>query len=296
MEVVMATAPIAIPAVRLKNILFPTDFSDSSRHALPHVTHLARRFGATLHLCHITTPSELVLGAPEAAPELYELEHRTCEKALEEMRFSPEMRGLNVNTILTGGILKEEMEKAIAENQIDLIILSTRGRTGIRRLVIGSVADVVCRTATCPVLTIGPDVRAGENLPFRRILVPTDFSEHSISVLPHVLHFASEYQAAITFLHVIPADEGVNVNARLLAADARRTLKRVFSKECGEHQPQFLIEFGHPAEAIVRAAAETKADLIAMGIRPALIPEVHFRAGIAYQVMVEAPCPVLTCR
>ena len=59
---------------------------------------------------------------------------------------------------------------------------------------------------------------------------------------------------------------------------------------------EFLIEFGHPAEAILRAAVENKIDLIAMGIRHAFAPGIHLRSGVAYQVMAAANCPVLTCR
>lgn len=213
-----------------------------------------------------------------------------------DLRRLPDIRGLNLNTIVAGGTLEDELTKAITDNEVDLIVLGTHGRTGIRRLVLGSVAEAICRIATCPVLTVGPDVVFNEAQAFRRILIPTDFSEHSTEILPYVLDIAREFGSTITFLHVIPTDAAVNVNARLLAEDARRTLKKAFIGECGGFKPQFLIEFGDTTEAILRAATENKADLIAMGIKSTPMPGIHLRSGVAYRIMATAQCPVLTCR
>jgi nucleotide-binding universal stress UspA family protein len=244
----------------------------------------------------VVTPSQLIIGAPEAAPYLYETLQKRSEEELTDMAGLPEWKGLKTKAVLASGMLEDELLKAINENQVDLIVVGTHGRTGIRRLVLGSVAEEICRIATCPVLTLGPDIVLSRKGELHRILVPTDFSEESTQILPYVLDIAREYGATITFLHVIPLDATVNINARLLAEDARRTLRKAFTKECGDHAPQFLIEFGHPAEAILRAAVENKADLIAMGIRHAFMPGVNLRSGVAYQVMAKANCPVLTCR
>ena len=295
----MATAtfaPPSVPAVHFRNILFTTDFSDYSQQALPYAANLARKFGSSVYLCHVVTPSQLVIGAPEAAPYLYEAQRNRGADELADMARFPEFKGLKTRTILASGLFEDELLRVVNENQIDLIVVGTHGRTGIRRLVLGSAAEQICRIATCPVLTIGPDASMNEESAFRRILIPTDFSEESTQILPCVLDIAREYNAGITFVHVIPLDAAANINARLLAEDARRTLKRAFGKDCREHSPQFLIEFGHPAEAILRAATETRADLIAMGIRHAFAPGIHLRSGVAYQVMARASCPVLTCR
>ena len=292
----MATATVPVTAVHLRNILFATDFSEYARQALPYVTSLGHKFGSTVYLCHVVTPSQLMIGAPEAAPYLYEALHKRSGEELTEMARLPELKELKTKAILASGTFEDELIKAVNENQIDLIVVGTHGRTGIRRLVLGSVAEQICRMATCPVLSVGPDIVLPEKGELRRILVPTDFSEESTQILPYVLDIARKYGATITFLHVIPLDAAVNINARLLAEDARRTLRRAFARECAGHAPQFLIEFGSPAEAILRAAAENKADLIAMGIRHAFAPGIHLRSGVAYQVMARANCPVLTCR
>lgn len=293
----MATATVLAPvAVHFRNILFATDFSEYSEPALPYATNLAREFGSNIYLCHVVTPSQLAVGAPEAAPYLYEAHHQRSAEALVDISRFPELKGLKTKRVLVSGLFEDEIIKVINENRIDLIVVGTHGRTGIRRLVLGSAAEQICRIARCPVLTVGPDATIQSKDFFSKILIPTDFSEESTQILPYALDLAREYKADITFLHVIPMDAAVNINARLLAEDARRTLKKAFAKECGEHKPQFLIEFGAPAESILRAATETRADLIAMGIRHAFAPGIHLRSGVAYQIMAGANCPVLTCR
>jgi nucleotide-binding universal stress UspA family protein len=290
----MAAAPVITPAVALKEILFATDFSHYSHQALPFVTGMARKLGSNIHLCHMVTPSEVAISAPETVAFTYDAMRKAAAEQLTEMVLSPELKALHPKVVMASGMLEDVLAKAVSENHIDLVVIGTHGRTGISRLVLGSAAEVICRVATCPVLTIGPDVITNKRH-FERILVPTDFSPGSMEILPYVLYIAREYKASITFLHVIPTDKAVNVNARLLADNARRTLKKVF-KDCGEYKPQFLIEFGHSAESILRVAAESKADLIAMGIRHAFMPGVQLRLGVAYRVMAEAQCPVLTCR
>src|SRR2546423_13641708 len=117
METMMATAtimiPVApakkIPAVRLKNILLTTDFSEYSRQALPYVTGLARKFGSSIYLCHVVTPSELMMGATEAAPHLYEALRKKNTAELTDVAHSTELKGLNIMTVLASGMLEDEL-------------------------------------------------------------------------------------------------------------------------------------------------------------------------------------------
>jgi nucleotide-binding universal stress UspA family protein len=283
-----------VPAVHVRNILFATDFSDYSRRALPYVTSLARKFGSSVYLWHMVTPSQLTIGAPEAAPDRYESEWQSSSEELSEMVRRPEFDGLNAKAVLTGGILQDELIRVINENKIDLIVVGTHGRTGIRRPALGSVAEQICRIASCPVLTVGPNVVLNQMTLFQRILVPIDFSEESTRILPYVLDIAREYGATITLLRVIPPDAAVGINAQALTESLSQTLQKVFAKEGLDRLPQFLIEIGQPVEAILRAAQKNNADMIAIGIKHA--PGIQLQSGVAYRVMAGASCPVLTCR
>jgi nucleotide-binding universal stress UspA family protein len=283
-----------VPAVHVRNILFATDFSDYSRRALPYVTSLARKFGSSVYLWHMVTPSQLTIGAPEAAPDRYESEWQSSSEELSEMVRRPEFDGLNAKAVLTGGILQDELIRVINENKIDLIVVGTHGRTGIRRPALGSVAEQICRIASCPVLTVGPNVVLNQMTLFQRILVPIDFSEESTRILPYVLDIAREYGATITLLRVIPPDAAAGINAQALTESLSQTLQKVFAKEGLDRLPQFLIEIGQPVEAILRAAQKNNADMIVIGIKHA--PGIQLQSGVAYRVMAGASCPVLTCR
>src|SRR5215467_6159464 len=131
----MATAILAapsVPALHFRNLLFATDFSDYSQQALPYAANLARKFGSNVHLCHVVTPSQLVIGAPEAAPYLYEAQRNRGANELADIARFPEFAGLKTRAILASGLFEDEILRIINENQIDLVIVGTHGRTGIR--------------------------------------------------------------------------------------------------------------------------------------------------------------------
>src|SRR5207244_7706673 len=81
----------------------------------------------------------------------------------------------------------------------------TRGRHGLKKLVLGSGAEQIFRQADCPVLTVGPNVEvpAGDAAAFRHIVFATDFSAGSLHALPYALSLAEENEATLTFLHVM---------------------------------------------------------------------------------------------
>jgi nucleotide-binding universal stress UspA family protein len=294
----MATLPVptaARPAAGLKNILFTTDFSGPSMKAFPYAAALGKKFGAAVFACHIITPTSLVAAAPQAACYLYEAEREAAEKDLAKIASSPELQGLKTKTLISSGILGDCLANEIETNNIDLVIAGTHGRTGLRRLLLGSAVEEICRTATCPVLTVGPDQPPGP-VQFSRILFPTDLSEESMRALPFVIRLAETYGASVTVLHVLPEETSGNPDAKKLFEPVLQSLEHMVRPQLEPIKAEFVIESGETVETILRTAYEKKADLIAMGIRNAFLPGFHLRTSVAYQVMAISQCPVLTCR
>lgn len=294
----MATLPVQAvprPVPALKNILFATDFSEASMRAFPYAAALGQKFGAAVYPCHMITPTSLVAAAPQAAPYLYEAERDAAEKQLEAVLRSPQLQGLRTKSLLSSGLLRDCLVEEINNNKIDLVIAGTHGRTGWRRLLLGSAAEEICRSATCPVLTVGPDL---PNLPiaFRRILVPTDLSEESLRSLPFVVKLASAYDAAVTVLHILPEETAGNPDAKKLSEPVLKSMVHIFEPQLEPLKTEFVIESGETVETILRVAREKKVDLIAMGIRSAFLPGFTLRTGVAYRVTSASYCPVLTCR
>lgn len=290
------TATSIIPAVGFDRIAFATDFSESSMKALPLATALARKFGSTLFVCHIVTPTPLAVGAPEAAPYLYQAETESAARALDDILKVEDLRGLKTKSLMPAGPLADELQAVIEQNRLELVIAGTHGRTGMRRLLLGSSAEEICRVATCPVITVGPDVETTADVEIKRILAITDLSEESELDMPYIALLAKAYGAHVTVLHVMPPDAATNPDARALAEPMRRTMMHAFEKEIGDATAEFVIEFGDTVPTILDYARKTKTDLIAMGIRTAFLPGFSLKSTVAYRVIVGANCPVLTCR
>jgi nucleotide-binding universal stress UspA family protein len=283
-------------AIKFKNVLFTTDFSEASTNALPYAAALAREFGGRVFVCYIVTPAALAIGAPEAAPYLYQAEMETAKKELAELVRSPWLDSVDPKPVMLSGIFGDELKNAIKANDVDLVVAGTHGRTGFRRLVLGSGAEEICRVSSRPVLTIGPDTPGCSNIDFKTILYPTDLSDESLQALPYATAIAQKYGSRLLFLHVLPRELGQNPDSPQLEEPLRRRMKQLVENSLGTIKTEFLIETGETVEMILTVAREQSADLIAMGIRNAFAPGVQLRSSISYQLLSAAHCPVLTYR
>ena len=151
--------------INLKRILVPTDFSDYSQTALKYGCELANRFDATLHIIHAVeefralTPDSGMLLAPDYMQQLTQAAERELQKLPDPDWFSGgEAR--TVRSVQQGSPFLEVIRYA-KENEIDLIVIGTHGRTGLTHVLLGSVAEKVVRKAPCPVLTVNhPDEKS----------------------------------------------------------------------------------------------------------------------------------------
>src|SRR5262245_39059797 len=154
-------------AASLKRILVPTDFSETADVALDYAKQLATKMGASVHLLHVFTDPYAVAAC---APELYatvppEARERAREEAhqrlFERLDSAEEQRFRGTRGIMRG--LTAPQIVAYADSQdIDLIVMGTHGRRGVAHLLLGSVAEHVVRTATCPVMTVRAEHRVAE--------------------------------------------------------------------------------------------------------------------------------------
>ena len=294
----MATLTVPIvpkPVPGLKNILFATDFSEASMKAFPYVAALGKKFGASVFACHIIVPTPLSAAGPQAATYLYQAEREAAEKELENVIHSSLLEGTRTKSLLPSGLLGDCLAEEIQNNDVGLVVAGTHGRTGWRRLLLGSAVEEICRTATCPVLTVGPDLPSAP-VTFSRILIPTDLSSESLGSLPFVALLASAYGASVTVLHVLPEETANNPDAKKLSEPILKSMTHIFAPQLKNIPTEFAIETGDTVETILKVARERKADLIAMGIRNAFLPSIHIRTSVAYRVMAASECPVLTCR
>ena len=139
-----------------RKIICAIDFSESSRLALEQAAELAGRSGAELTLAHVhVSPSHAAADVLVAAPEAAAVAAHELELLLAAWRADAErLSGRPVRVALLSGDPAEQLVKLARESQCDLTVVGTHGRRGLRRLVLGSVAEQVVRTAPCPVLAV----------------------------------------------------------------------------------------------------------------------------------------------
>lgn len=287
-------APILLTPTspRLKNLLFTTDFSTGSLAALPYAAAIARAFGAKLHLCHIEPTAPLSTGLADL--HLYEAAGKDAAHNLAALRDLPELKEMKPALVLAEGEFKSELMKVVTAADIDLVVAGTRGRTGLRKMLLGSVTEEICRTVTCAILTVGPEAANTTKAPFQRILFPTNLSELSLKTVPYIAMLAREFNSPITVLHVLPGDEATTADEKALTESVRRKMIDEFSA-LAELQPEFVVAVGDTAQTVLRVAREKNAGLIAMAIRNAFRPGI-LRERTAYRIIAGAQCPVLTVR
>ena len=133
-----------------KKILFPTDFSHLSDNALQHATTLARETGATLVILHVEEPP-IAYGGGEMYYGIPDPDQDEMRRMLNEIR--PTDPSVHFEHRMVMGDPAGEIVKIVDEEHVDMIVMGTHGRTGLSRVLMGSVAESVVRRASCPVLT-----------------------------------------------------------------------------------------------------------------------------------------------
>lgn len=145
--------------IAIKDVLVATDFSAPSDTALNYARAMARSFGATLHVLHVFEPlwitsADVVGGGVALATMIQGLED-TARKQLEEAVTEDDRRELHATSaMVTSESPAREIANYAHEQKVDLVVIGTHGRSGISRMLIGSVAEKVVRLAPCPVLTV----------------------------------------------------------------------------------------------------------------------------------------------
>ena len=298
MNTAAAIVPI-VPAIKLGKILYATDFSEGSRAALPVVAAIARRYHSQVFVAHIWSPLPYSMVTPEAVAFMENKQEREARQKLDEFVRACEALGISAKPIVKSGDPVEELDAIVRENAIDLAVVSTHGRVGLKHLLLGSVAEALFRDLSCPVLTVGPLLaeRFLGPVEIHNILFPTDLSVESQAVFPYLASLANEYHARLTLVHVLPPETENNPDAKALAEPLRKEMIRIYGPQISPNcETEFLIESGDPAEKILALAQERKTDLIGFGIRKTGEISTHFRNTVTYRVLLNAVCPVLTDR
>lgn len=287
------------------NVLIARDFSTSSEHALARGLGLAKRFDATVHMVGVKVrgddpfnPTDEPAGLIDRAREQFKERSRA---SLASSGFDPE--SLRVHHVLVRG---EAPAPALLEygdeHDIDLMVLGTEGRRGMRRALMGSVTEEVLRLAPCPVLTARAEADA-EAARIQRVVAPTDLSKASRAALRYAHSTAQAYDVPLAVLHVVedasvPLAYGVEVaptGSAEVSTHARRALDEQLARlgVSSTHAAAY-VEEGHPVREII--AFSVPSDLIVMSTHGRTGLDRAFMGSVAENVIRRSICPVLSAR
>lgn len=293
----------------IHKILFPTDFSNASTAALGHAVMLAENFSAELTLFHVAVDERHMQQAhfPELEKAGDELEEM-IEEQLAEITGADRPRKLAVKRVVRQNPEPvEEIAKYCADENFDLLVMGTHGRTGVAHLLMGSIAESLVRVAPCPVLTVREHMEKEEVTPYLNILVPVDFSPHSQKALKYGIALAVNFEASLSALHVLdvpvqPSHYQLDENLLMrMQPDIEAMTLEALQKMMKEMAPKGLeystaCVVGRAYGEIVNYAAKQDSDLIVLGTHGLSALEKFLLGSTAAKVVRHAPCPVLTVK
>ena len=291
----------------ITHLLLATDFSDWARRAEEYACVLAATWRIPLT---VMTVLEFPPGMdPDYAVNKQYLTDRMHDASnrLAEFKERTRRRGIVTTTHIARGIPSERVIAAAQSQEADLLVVGTRGKSGLAHVLLGSTAERVIRSAPCPVLAIPApkdDRSTEESISLKRILVPTDLSDCSLDAVEYAAVVAVQSQASVELLHVLEpvyygidfafehADEREKKRKRVAQAleDLSANLSKagVATKTC--------IRGGMPSDTILEYLKTSASDLIIMGT--------HGRRGLSHllagsvteAVLRRGTCPVLAVR
>ena len=289
-----------ISELKLKKILFATDFLESSRLALDYAIAFAHHFRSTIIMLHVVELSE-----PAMEVELETM--RPCvtredaHKRLDAFASGAVRVGIDVETYVEDGVPYDEILKAATTHDADLLVLGVHGvHRGLVHLLIGSNTEKMLLSAPCPTLTVGAHVLGGVDLGFhpKEILYFSDFTPEAAAAAPYALLLGREFHVPVDVCQLMPEIAEENHKMRQILADQYcemmcRIIPEPHSDWC---LPEFHLERGLTIEQIIKRAETRLAGLIVLGVRIQSQLGRRLHTSFAYQLLAKATCPVLTIR
>lgn len=299
--------------VQFKKIACTTDMSDFSNNTLVYGSELARVFDAKLYACHvISLPSMATYygytgdeRSGEGTKQIIDQVTDTFDRMMGESSVVWE-------PLITIGHISDEIARLAREKDVGLVITATHGRSGLKRLLLGSVTERLMRILSCPLLIIGgPEEKitqpAGGKLKFTRILVGCDFSPDSEAAFQYGLSLAQEFQAELHLVHVIEPPVYVDLDMPGSAIDTEHmeTLRDRLNEKLSSlvpvearHwcEPRISLLEGLPYEVLTHYAERHGIDLVVLGARGYSLVEKLFIGSTTDRVVRRTPCPVLSVR
>ncbi|MGA2571029.1 MAG: universal stress protein [Terracidiphilus sp.] len=282
-------------------ILVATDLSDLD-HLMPFALEQAGETAARLILLHVLS-SAASITADAAGMPYYDTAGALdiAEQTLQPWREAAKRRGVQCDALVREGQAAAQIVAAVRQFHADRVLVGTRSRSKLSKLLIGSVAEQVLRSVNLPVITVGPEahlpVDRGEE---RVVLHATTLRETSRPSAALACQIAAAQKAKLVLLHVLPPIPEMERTGMATGMDSSAVLElRILAEEtgagcCSTVEP--VVAHGNPFIEILALASERHASLIVLGATHRSVFENLTRDRTVCRVLAHARCPVLTLR
>jgi nucleotide-binding universal stress UspA family protein len=258
----------------------------------------AKDFGSDLILLHVY--DTLVVAAAESSGIRY-YDYAAAARSEKQMLESYAQRvrdaGLRCEIVVRPGLPADEILAYTRERQIDRIVMGTHSPGPIGKLLVGSVAEAVLRSASLPVYIVGPDVVDASYRDFatRTILCAASLHEASAMVAAFAAELATKHHARLVLQHVIRPQDRAEILSHQSLDEVEAGMFELVPKNLrGQIEIQTIVVPGDPTEELLYQSRAQQADLIVLGAHGASAFAAITRHGIVYKVLAHAECPVIT--
>jgi nucleotide-binding universal stress UspA family protein len=283
-------------------ILVATDLGDQER-LMPFAVQQAESTGARLLLLHVLATSESMavdaVGMPYYDPAGAV---ETAGNMLQTWCAVARTRGISCEGLVREGNAAQQVIATARQFKADRILLGTRSRTRMSKLLLGSVAEQVLRSAHIPVITVGPEAHLPVDAadPQRIVLHATTLREASRPSAVLACQIASALNRKLVLLHVLPPQDEMQRKGLPTGADSLALCELSIIAQQTASGSDISVEpkvvHGHPAIEILAEAADRQASLIVLGATQRNALQNLTRERTIYKVLAHARCPVLTLR
>jgi nucleotide-binding universal stress UspA family protein len=294
----MKSSEMNSSAVSFRRILLATDFGVASQAAFTAAANLCHEFGARLFILHVFEYGDPSLAAAGTTlPDLKRL-YAEAQRSLNDCLEKAKQAGLSVEITMKFDAPAVAILNTIETKDIDLAVLGTNALHGFERMVFGSTAEKVLRSASCPVLTIGPHSRNAVHLssPENPVVFATDFHSTTTNAIRYAEPFCESSGTHLHCIHVVPRSLETDSQGKIIPTVVTEALRHL--AQCGApsiDEPVIAVLSGSEvSNAVVDYASQHHARLIVLGVRKASMLAAHGPMHIPFRIISEASCPVLT--
>jgi len=296
--------------IDVKKILVPVDFSEPSKTAVTYGLSLALQFNARLMLAHIVpTSTALIYTFPTESFEFEKKQVQSAKLVLGSLVPEDYRERVGLQTIVKVGEVRSEILGLVAEEEIDLVVMGTHGRSAFERFVLGSLTERMLRKVPVPILTVSrldpsKELHTIGPVPLRHVLYATDLSDRAEPGLKFSVELARGTGARLTVLHVFKAMETIYWSAEggfltneldTLRQDTFRRLQdSIQNAQSDDVKIVPTMLEGTPVTEILAFADEENVDMIVINLQGKSVVERALLGSTAERVIRSAHVPVLS--